>query len=487
MDQLNNAVADAVQDSIGLYEKAPSAGFPPAVDADVPMSNEIFQRIPVEIYILIFEFCVADDAQPPYDFFFDDTTKAPWTLGHVCFKWRSIAVDAPSLWTVVCLSTCLLQQASQPEERVAEMWRLYLQRSKTLPISLFVLSEEYLPAAILDPLLDCCERWRDVFLFIHPNHVPRLATIRDRLPLLRSMQFIPTVEVEGNPVDDVPSIVGTAPSLRHLALRGHALDLRLSFPWSQIQIFEANYIEPAEILSIVPAMPHIVRLKLGREPPEHAPVNKENWVVRHDEIRNFTLDTVNEHIEGHPGDLIDHLKLPSLSCLSILCDGEECLEDIHALLKRSACTVETLKLGIRFQHLEGLLNLLHTQPQLKRVSRLSLNDGEPIWGEAFLHALTMSEDDPGSVVMPLLREIDILLDTDEPRVAVQRWLGVFESRVNPVQPADREAPRIQPLLRVEIGSRTRVGIVDNRQTVERLQGLVRAGLQVDIFYRNSID
>ena len=54
-------------------------------------------RIPAEIYTLIFEFSVSMDAISAYNFFFDDTTKAPWLLGQVCSRWRTIVPDAPTL------------------------------------------------------------------------------------------------------------------------------------------------------------------------------------------------------------------------------------------------------------------------------------------------------------------------------------------------------------------------------------------------------
>ncbi|KAL1669766.1 hypothetical protein GGF50DRAFT_95093 [Schizophyllum commune] len=476
MDRFVEAASNHVRDHMLLQQGLPHEG--DEERQGPPISNELLQRIPAEIYTLIFEFGVSMDASSSYNFFSDDTTKAPWVLGHVCSKWHNIVHEAPALWTIVHVSTCLLEECPQPEESIVEMLKYYLERSRALPISLFLLSEEYFPEPILKTLLDCSDRWRDVFFFLHPDHLPRFIPIRDRLRQLRTMSLIPTVP--NNTTDCMRDMFQAAPSLESLALNGHSLELGLSFPWAQIRIFEANYVDPADILRIMPSMPRMLRLQLGREPPEHTAEDTTNWVVRHDGIRSFSLDSVDEHIEGHPADLIDHLDLPAMSRLSIQCDRPEDMEAISQLLQRSACTIRELKLDIRFDNADRLLRLLRDEPRLAQVKKLALHDGEPIGGLGFTTARSVPSDDPASAIMPMIHEMDILLSADEPGSFVQRWLGVFESRVNPAQPADPELPRLQSLKRFTIGCRSGSGVVDDTTCMNRFRALVQVGVLLEL-------
>ncbi|KAL1752711.1 hypothetical protein FB107DRAFT_292943 [Schizophyllum commune] len=484
MDCFDEAASRHVQEHMLLQQGHPDEG--DEERQGPPISSQLLQRgyvahvdrIPAEIYTLIFEFSVSMDALSAYNFFFDDTTKAPWLLGQVCSRWRTIVHDAPTLWTIVRLSTCLLQEGPQPEESIVEMLVYYLERSKSLPISLFLLSEEYFPEPILAPLLDCSDRWRDVFLFLHPDHLPRFVPIRDRLHQLRTMSLIPTVP--SNTADYMRDMFKAAPSLESLALNGHSLELGLSFPWAQIRIFEANYVDPADILRIMPSMPRMLRLQLGREPPERTLEDTTNWIVRHNGIRSLSLNSIDDHIEGHPADLIDHLDLPAMSSLSIQCDRAENMEAISDLLQRSACTIRELKLDIRFDHADRLLHLLRDQPRLAQVTKLTLHDGEPIGGLSFTTALCVASDDPASAIMPLVDEMDILLSTDAPGPFVQRWLSVFESRVSPAQPTDPELPRLQSLQRITIGCRSGSGVLDDPGCMNRFRALAQADIELEL-------
>ena len=96
-------------------------------------------RLPIELCIRIFEFCVSADAEQLWNFFFDDTTKAPWVLSQVCSRWRTIVHESPNLWSVVRVSTDLIEDSRQPLEAATELLSHYLMRSKLMPISLLVL------------------------------------------------------------------------------------------------------------------------------------------------------------------------------------------------------------------------------------------------------------------------------------------------------------------------------------------------------------
>lgn len=444
------------------------------------VSQDLLRRIPLEIYVLIFEFCAASDAQALYNFFFDDTTKAPWSLSHVCSQWRAIALNTPTLWSVVRISMDALETSSQSMDSAAKMLTTYLERSNISPLSIFVISEENIQQSIIQPLIYSCTRWRDVLLFINPTFLSRLAPIRGRLPQLRSLNIITT---EFDEAGNTHKIFEEAPNLEQLTLRGAALDLGLALPWSQINVFEANYVEPADVLNIVPTMPRIRSLRLGREPPEHAPVDTDDWEIQHENVESMQLDIVDGHAQGHPGDLLDHLILPAMVDLSITCDVEESIGSVRELLRRSACTICSLTLDIRLEHSARLIEMFRDVSQFVRLSRLTLVDGDLVADTPFLDALAVRQCEPEAAILPELQNITVTMRVDGPGRTVQRWLDTLESRVNPVQPADPETPRIKSIQRIEFRCITGDTVLDNPVIVDRFRRLVLlAGVKVEFHY-----
>ncbi|KAI5827628.1 hypothetical protein K523DRAFT_339776 [Schizophyllum commune Tattone D] len=443
------------------------------------MSNDLLQRLPIELCIRIFELCVSADAEQLYNFFFDDTTKAPWVLSQVCSRWRTIVHESPSLWSVVRVSTDLVGGSQQPLEDIVGLLSLYLKRSKLLPISLLVLSEDHCQQDIMKPIIGCCDRWRDAFFFMNPIYLHHLGPIRGRLPLLRSLHFIPTRISDAGAMRGIFEV---APNLEALVLNGPALDLSFSLPWSQIRLFEANYVEPADILTVVPTMPHMLRMYLGREPPERDPVDTTDWEVTHDEVEEVRLGVVGGRVEGHPGDLIDHLVLPAMVDLNISCDSEESVDSLLELLQRSECRIRTLTLDIRFGHSSKLLDLFRNVPQFARLSTLTLQDGDPVDDSPLLTAMTVHEGEAERIILPQLQDLTIITDTDKPGRAVKLWLTVLESRVDPAQPTDPELPEIEDIRSVSFHCKTARGVLDDPACLDRFHRLVVGGVKVEFRY-----
>ncbi|KAL1742265.1 hypothetical protein HDZ31DRAFT_84254 [Schizophyllum fasciatum] len=442
-----------------------------------PIATDLLLRLPIELCIQIFELCVAADAEQLYNFFFDDTTKAPWNLSQVCSRWRAMVHESPNLWTVVRVSTDLLEDAAQPIEDAVEHLSIYLERSRQLPISLLVLSENHCQQSIMQLVIGCCTRWRDAFFFMDPTYLHHLGPIRGRLPRLRSLHFIPTRVSDAGAMRGIFEV---APNLEALTLQGPALDLSFSLPWAQIRLFEATYVEPADILNVVPTMPRMLRMRLGREPPERAPVDTADWAVTHRRVEAVRLGTVDGHAAGHPGDLIDHLVLPAMVDLDVTCDAEDSMDSIGDLLRRSACHIRTLALDIRFGHSPKLLALFRNVPQFARLSRLTLRDGDPVHDSPLLAAIRAGGE--GQVILPQLQDLEVVMDTDKPGRAVKLWLDVLETRVDPVQPTDEDAPLIQDIRRIAFGCKCARGVLDDPACLDRFHRLVVSGVQMEFRY-----
>ncbi|KAL1695450.1 hypothetical protein GGG16DRAFT_45217 [Schizophyllum commune] len=438
-------------------------------------------RVPHEILTLIFQFCVASENGLPNQFF-HNTAKSPWLLTRVCGKWRELACKTPSLWTTIRISVDALEESGRSTADVSDLLRSYLQRSYPQLLSVSVMSEDSFPAHILNPIVETCKRWHFLFLFAHPDDFPRFAVIRGRLPFLQSLQVIPTRL--GDPANPPPTMFEIAPRLTTLMLGGHALDLNFALPWKQIRSFEANYIDPADVLRLLPHMPGLVNLKLGREPPEHTPGPTQGIMITLASLRALTLNVSDgQRSPDHPGDLLDHLTLPALSDLEVECDVEESIESMRRLVERSDCRIDTLTLVVTFKVRGNLLGLFRLTPHLRR---LTLFDGTTMTAPSLLDALVVRPEDPGSALLPKMEHITLLASTPLPEEDVLRWLDAFESRVNPPQPLDEdgeadEARRVHSLRGILMGCTSGENIVDNRVCLDRFHGIMAAGVSVDLW------
>ncbi|KAL1750883.1 hypothetical protein FB107DRAFT_223080 [Schizophyllum commune] len=439
-------------------------------------AHSVFESVPAELLSYIFGGCVALDMAPP-SCFFHQTSKAPWTLTRVCRRWRQTAQNTPSLWTNVRVSVDTLEALGRSQEDTAAILNNYLDYSHPMPLSVIINSEDAFPDYILRPLVNTCERWRDLFLFTHPDDFAPLAIIRGRIPLLQSLRIVPTRV--GEPLVPTPAMFELAPSLTKAALGGHALTLDFALPWAQVRDFEANYVGSAEVLPLLPLMPALVRLRLGFEPPDHQPVDARAWPVLHTGVRALVMNVADG--ERMPADLLDSLTLPVLAELEVECPVVERVERTRAFIARSGCALDTLTLVITFQCMGSLQGVFALAPQLRA---LTLFDGASITDVALLEALAVSEDSPGSVLLPKLESITLLASTPLPEVDVQRWLNVFESRVHPRQPEEvaENETMVSPLRSILMGCTSGQHIVDNEECVHRFHRMMEEGVKVNLWY-----
>ncbi|KAJ6532839.1 hypothetical protein DFH09DRAFT_1043868 [Mycena vulgaris] len=109
---------------------------------------------------------------------------SPLFLGHICRKWRDIALTTPSLWTEVALTVGAVA-AQEHQLRLPETW---LNRSRDCPISIVL---HHNPPAVgvensihefIDSILSHRRRCRILSLVIPLCDIP---LIDDEFPLLR--------------------------------------------------------------------------------------------------------------------------------------------------------------------------------------------------------------------------------------------------------------------------------------------------------------
>ncbi|KAJ7937757.1 hypothetical protein B0H13DRAFT_1852393 [Mycena leptocephala] len=234
---------------------------------------------------------------------------SPLFLGHICHKWREIAVSTPSLWTTISLT---LADITSPDNglRLLEIW---LARSRDCPLSISLIDDCPWPHAVsfanqfVAAIVPHCRRWHALQLKMRSRHysnfqrAPKLEML-----ILNSAINLDTFDFpwhqlmflhvrEGGSLQDLVQILRTAVNLTHLGAQ-HV------------------YSRDDTVIDLPPIspLPHLGTLAIGR----------------------FAHPTINLHRQ-----LLDLLTLPALTHLKIV---EPLLPTVEGLITRSQCPLDAL-------------------------------------------------------------------------------------------------------------------------------------------------
>ncbi|KAL1745548.1 hypothetical protein HDZ31DRAFT_73483 [Schizophyllum fasciatum] len=178
----------------------------------VPNAPPAFDRLPTELLTEIFLRCRVPGADAA------DTRQPPWTLSHVCARWRAAALACAALWQHVHVDA-LAYLALLPY--YPTLLRAYLRRSAPLPLSLTLTQAngrihprartEELCAdherALIDVLAVHAERWAsaDLSLTFGPEPLDRLRGRLARISRVRLSMYAPRSQITF--LEDAPSLV----------------------------------------------------------------------------------------------------------------------------------------------------------------------------------------------------------------------------------------------------------------------------------------
>ncbi|KAJ7115356.1 hypothetical protein C8R44DRAFT_223341 [Mycena epipterygia] len=98
----------------------------------------------------------------------------------VSFHWRSTALSTPRFWSILTISLA-------GKDNVIHLLRLYLERSKSCPLSLEIRAVDHVNESLLGALLDSCERWSILHLHMHPRYLSLFLPVRGKLASLEKL------------------------------------------------------------------------------------------------------------------------------------------------------------------------------------------------------------------------------------------------------------------------------------------------------------
>ncbi|KAJ7614730.1 hypothetical protein DFH06DRAFT_1240768 [Mycena polygramma] len=280
----------------------------------------------------------------PGDYYFSDP-RSPLFLGHICQRWRDIALSTPSLWTTITLD---IENISKPESwlRLLDIW---LTRSRQCPLYVALTDDCARPrcrAALarrfVDAIVPHHRRFRMLRLKVGYDDLPKL---QSELPLLRELHIWP-LHYSPPPTDASPLFLG-APRLKTLAIHGlhHAM---FPFEWERLTtlflLTRACLDNVAQILRMASNLTDFT-VQLGRYsltemddtielPPIPPLVHLRNIVL-------LTMSTTSS--TALQRQLLEILTLPALARLEVAAHIPPAVAD---LLSRSHCPLDALEIRI---------------------------------------------------------------------------------------------------------------------------------------------
>ncbi|KAH9942884.1 hypothetical protein B0H21DRAFT_506571 [Amylocystis lapponica] len=320
-------------------------------------------------------------------------------VSHVCCRWRAIALQTPALWANITF-------AAEDEGNDYALAREYLERSKTVPISISVDftvddddSELILNMGVetIKTIMECIiphlSHWRSFEAMVSVYDLMNAILVKlgdcDGAPLLEVLELYHHHEDEDDDYDrfrpecfkEQPFVLfgGDVPRLTHVALWGVHLDWTRSRFLSGLTDLELAYhaenVRPsyADFARILRTSPELTTLSICTSGPAGGPVEWFESLQKADgnEVEmptsssavvttTLTLDSVKElvlayHEYEYIMPLLDRLALPNLTSLALDMDQSDFTEFLRALARPAPTTGKPLLSGLTSLKVTGML------------------------------------------------------------------------------------------------------------------------------------
>ncbi|KAK6974498.1 hypothetical protein R3P38DRAFT_3132643 [Favolaschia claudopus] len=364
----------------------------------------------------------------------------PWQLGHICRRWRTIAIGSPPLWSKITLhiSESHTLNTGSPLEKVETQ----LYRSINAPLeftlasnTMGLISDAQIPKS-LDLVIQHCERWHTLRLDIRSSSpsvlLHHLQCIKGRVPNLRRFGYVSSARP---PPNDILSI---APNLRSVTLAVYDNPSSINLPWPQITHFHGGRSSLFSAIQILTCASNLVECGLGIWPGVVHNTDYPDFVAPN--LRRLSLDR-----DITP---LKYLTAPSLTELWIPFPTSS----VAIFLERSSCALEKLVVDDGNDIL-SLTSILQTSPTLTRFN-------SPVSRSA--HRV---------LLMPGIE--DFIVFGEIPSAEMQEWFEMVEARWRtPSSPLDF----------VRFIYTQRDGDLDSSPEIGRMHEMREKGLDIAVDY-----
>lgn len=219
----------------------------------------VLRRLPTEILVEIFLHVLEVPTDPTHN-------SPPWRLGHICRRWRNIALGTPMLWTA--LPPLYLSNVNSTQSRwKSNCLAALLVRSSTQKLS-FHLSKQQGPPCADDPtlslLFEHSNRWEQISLDITDRSWAYFSSVKCRLASLRSLTLNLT-SLAGRIQGDV-DVFKIAPALREVCISASTFNEVIGLPRSQLTSFAEEIVDSIHFNLALSTSPSIKKLSFILDP-----------------------------------------------------------------------------------------------------------------------------------------------------------------------------------------------------------------------------
>ncbi len=302
------------------------------------------RRLPRETLLQIFALASSDNPTP-----FD----APWSLGHVCFTWRSLTRSSTSLWTNLHIP--------EPFTRGFTFLKEYISLSNDLPVHLRL--DERPDGELMEMihgLLIHSERWSSLELKMSSGRICEVLFYASFPAVNLTKLHITLVgpfQLPHRPA--VLDILSVSP-LKEVHFE-HVTYSSMPINTTELRSFHVHSYDPTELHSIFRNTQHLVEFVITPMPPPYDFVSNPSTTYGytcHKSLQRLSIVTTIDNRRRSCSKIpitFDHISLSALQQFEILADKQHHdmmnLEPIeylrlHDLFRRSQCRLTVLTFSV---------------------------------------------------------------------------------------------------------------------------------------------
>ncbi|KAF8896714.1 hypothetical protein CPB85DRAFT_1565736 [Mucidula mucida] len=240
---------------------------------------------------------------------------APWTLTCVCHEWRELVISSPLLWTYFLFEVDFRHGRSRDDQQCAERMRIYLERSRSLSLSIHIVDimGEMANSPMIPVLIRALPRCTCLTLQASTVFVQALyGTVFSRLRRL----VVSTAFMSFKTADVHTFTAISAPELRNVSSHDSRWDSMrfVAIPWSQVtEVYRLPIFDNISLVWLR-EIPHVRILSVSVVRSSFIPLDT---AISLPELDNLTLI---EAVDARPGclkEFMSALALDTLTCLML--------------------------------------------------------------------------------------------------------------------------------------------------------------------------
>ncbi|KAJ7045142.1 hypothetical protein C8F04DRAFT_525034 [Mycena alexandri] len=325
------------------------------------------RRLPPEIltHIFILTTPVEEAGNLPWH---RSLEQSPWILGHICRRWRAVALTSPALWSSIVIQN-IYSSDDDSEPCSIPMLKAQLTRSGSYPLEVVFEYEVdgqngYVVEKALKALAKCSSRWKS--LSITAQQLKRLPNIRGRVPLLEKLSVVGMEEEE---TDDGYDSGSSSRAIGHFAIapRLRVVEMEMGEPFFDLPLVHLTHYESngswEDHIHALKALRNVksCSLMFAHEFSGHDPFNWGSRTVELSEL--WKLDISMERYNfGEPyWTCPKWLRVPALTSLTI---DDSLLGGLPELLQTSKCRLTALNVAGACPTVEATRPVFESTPDL---------------------------------------------------------------------------------------------------------------------------